>query len=73
VLQLALRRHHGQTPTEYLRGIRLRRVRAQLLDATPTTTTVRSVAEEWGFAHLGRFAASYAGVFGELPSETLRS
>ncbi|MBM7412908.1 AraC-like DNA-binding protein [Clavibacter michiganensis] len=73
VLQLALRRHHGQTPTEYLRGIRLRRVRAQLLDATPTTTTVRSVAEQWGFAHLGRFAASYAGVFGELPSETLRS
>lgn len=73
VLQLALRRHHDQTPTEYLRGIRLRRVRAQLLDATPATTTVRSVAEEWGFAHLGRFAASYAGVFGELPSETLRS
>jgi AraC-like DNA-binding protein len=73
VLQLALRRHHGQTPTEYLRGIRLRRVRAQLLDGTPTTTTVRSVAEQWGFAHLGRFAASYASVFGELPSETLRS
>jgi AraC-like DNA-binding protein len=73
VLQLALRRHHGQTPTEYLRGIRLRRVRAELVDATPTTTTVRSVAEQWGFAHLGRFAASYAGVFGELPSETLRS
>lgn len=73
VLQLALRRHHDQTPTEYLRGIRLRRVRAQLLDATPSTTTVRSVAEQWGFAHLGRFAASYAGVFGELPSETLRS
>ncbi|RIJ03737.1 AraC family transcriptional regulator, partial [Clavibacter nebraskensis] len=73
VLQLALRRHHGQTPTEYLRGIRLRRVRAQLVDATPATTTVRAVAEEWGFAHLGRFAASYAGAFGELPSETLRS
>ncbi|RIJ57622.1 AraC family transcriptional regulator, partial [Clavibacter lycopersici] len=73
VLQLALRRHHGQTPTEYLRGIRLRRVRAQLLDAMPTTTTVRSVAEEWGFAHLGRFAASYAEAFGELPSVTLRS
>jgi AraC-like DNA-binding protein len=73
VLQLALRRHHGQTPTEYLRGIRLRRVRAELREATPTTTTVRSVAERWGFAHLGRFAASFAGAFGELPSETLRS
>ncbi|WP_440696553.1 helix-turn-helix domain-containing protein [Clavibacter nebraskensis] len=73
VLQLALRRHHGQTPTEYLRGIRLRRVRAELRDATPATTTVRSVAERWGFAHLGRFAASFAGAFGELPSETLRS
>jgi AraC-like DNA-binding protein len=73
VLQLALRRHHGQTPTEYLRGIRLRRVRAQLRDAEPTATTVRSIAERWGFAHLGRFAATYAQAFGELPSETLRS
>jgi AraC-like DNA-binding protein len=72
VLQLALRRHHGQTPTEYLRSIRLRRVRAQLRDAEPSTTTVRSIAEAWGFAHLGRFAASYAQAFGELPSETLR-
>lgn len=72
VLQLAVRRHEDTTPSALLRGIRLDRVRAELRDATPATTTVRAVAEQWGFGHLGRFAASYAERFGELPSVTLR-
>ncbi|RIJ12922.1 AraC family transcriptional regulator, partial [Clavibacter michiganensis subsp. insidiosus] len=72
VLQLAVRRHEDTTPSALLRGIRLDRVRAELRDASPTTTTVRAVAEQWGFGHLGRFAASYSERFGELPSATLR-
>ncbi|WP_043675385.1 helix-turn-helix transcriptional regulator [Clavibacter michiganensis] len=72
VLQLAVRRHEDTTPSALLRGIRLERVRAELRDASPTTTTVRAVAEQWGFGHLGRFAASYEERFGELPSATLR-
>jgi len=72
VLQLAVRRYEDTTPSALLRGIRLDRVRAELRDASPTTTTVRAVAEQWGFGHLGRFAASYAERFGELPSATLR-
>lgn len=73
VLQLAVRRYEDTTPSALLRGIRLDRVRAELRESSPSTTTVRAVAEEWGFGHLGRFAASYAERFGELPSTTLRS
>ncbi|WP_445443075.1 helix-turn-helix domain-containing protein [Clavibacter sp. km1a] len=72
VLQLAVRRYEDTTPSALLRGIRLDRVRAELIEATPSSTTVRAVAEQWGFGHLGRFAASYAERFGELPSATLR-
>jgi len=71
VLQLAVRRYEDTTPSALLRGIRLDRVRAELRDASPATTTVRAVAEQWGFGHLGRFAGSYAERFGEYPSETL--
>jgi AraC-like DNA-binding protein len=72
VLQLAVRRYEDTTPSALLRTIRLDRVRSELRAASPTTTTVRAVAEQWGFGHLGRFAASYAERFGELPSATLR-
>ena len=36
----------------------------------PSTTRVTDVANEWGFWHLGQFAADYRRHFGELPSET---
>ena len=46
-------------------------MRQHLLVARPTET-VTSVAFDWGFSHLGRFAALYKACFGEQPSETLR-
>jgi AraC-like DNA-binding protein len=72
VLQLAVRRYEDTTPSALLRTIRLDRVHGELRAASPAATTVRAVAERWGFGHLGRFAASYAERFGELPSTTLR-
>jgi AraC-like DNA-binding protein len=59
------------TPTEYLRGIRLDHVRAELAALTPAETTVSAVARRWGFAHAGRFAGSYLRRFGEYPAATL--
>lgn len=35
-------------------------------------SSVTSIALDWGFDHLGRFAASYKKRFGETPRETLK-
>jgi AraC-like DNA-binding protein len=71
-LQQAFQRQLGETPTEYLRSIRLDRVRAELLNLAPNDTTVAQVAARWGFSHAGRFSAAYARRFGEYPSVTLQ-
>ncbi|MFH0130541.1 AraC family transcriptional regulator [Variovorax sp. VaC1] len=67
-LQLAFRQHAGQGPMEFLRELRLDRVRAEL-QASPGAG-VREVAQKYGFLHLGHFAAQYRVRFGERPSET---
>jgi AraC-like DNA-binding protein len=71
-LQEGFRRHLGTTPNGYLRGVRLDRIRDELLHADPGRTNVAHVARHWGFAHAGRFSAAYAERFGEYPSATLR-
>jgi AraC-like DNA-binding protein len=58
------------SPIAELRDLRLERVRDQLIAARPGTR-VSDVAKQWGFRHLGRFAACYRERFGESPSETL--
>jgi len=70
-LQQTFSRHLGTTPTEYLRAIRLDHVRAELLPARTGGLSIADVAARWGFAHAGRFSASYAARFGEHPRETL--
>lgn len=72
-LQAAFRRHLDTTPMSYLRRVRLARVRHQLQVADPATATVTAIASRWGFTSASRFTAYYRAVYGELPSETLRS
>lgn len=69
-LSAAFREYRGCTPMAALREQRLQGVRGELLVAGPGTT-VRAVAEMWGYANLGLFAANYKKRFGELPSATL--
>lgn len=71
-LQELVRRETGSTPSRILQDARLRRAHTLLRRADPSAETVTAVAERCGFAHLGRFAASYRSRFGESPSETLR-
>jgi AraC-like DNA-binding protein len=70
-LQQAFSRHLDTTPSEYLRAVRLDRVREELVEGSADTVTVAEVAQRWAFAHLGRFSASYVHRFGEYPRETL--
>lgn len=71
-LQSAFRRAYDMTPMQYLRRLRLRLAREELLASTDPRLSVRDVAYRWGFAHPGRFAQQYAAAFGEHPSTTLR-
>jgi len=73
-LQAAFRQHAGMGPMDFLRQLRLDRVRAELQAAkgpgAAAGSGVRDVAQKYGFLHLGHFAAQYRSRFGELPSET---
>jgi AraC-like DNA-binding protein len=73
-LQAAFRRHLDTTPMAHLRRIRLARAHRDLLAADPVHgATVGAIARQWGFGHLGRFAASYRDAYGTSPAETLRT
>ena len=70
-LQHGFRVQVGMSPMAYLRRVRLSRVHDQL--SRGNSATVAEAAHRWGFTHLGRFAASYASVYGVPPSVTLHA
>lgn len=69
-LQLAFLEVRAMGPRDVLMQMRLERARERLLSAGPSET-VTTIALDCGFAHLGRFPATYCKAFGELPAETL--
>ncbi|WP_455223051.1 helix-turn-helix domain-containing protein [Kaarinaea lacus] len=62
----------GMSAGAYLKTFRLNQVRSELKSCSTTNIRVQDVAFEWGFSHMGQFAADYKLLFGESPSETLR-
>jgi AraC-like DNA-binding protein len=64
------RRFRGATPMRYLRDARLDKAHEALRRAEPEES-IMSIAGNWGFSHMGRFAGAYRRRFGESPSETL--
>ncbi|WP_083889339.1 AraC family transcriptional regulator [Nocardia pneumoniae] len=73
-LQHDFRRHYDTTPLGYLRRVRLERAHEDLTASEPGAgPTVAAIAERWGFAHPGRFAAAYTARYGRSPSYTLRT
>lgn len=71
-LQYMFRQRLDCTPMDYLRKVRLHRAHHDLLRATRESTTVTQIANRWGFAHIGRFAAYYREIYGRSPHDTLR-
>jgi len=61
----------GTTPLGWVRRMRLAQARQRLLRSAGNAT-VTDVAVATGFNQLGRFAAQYRKVFGELPSATIQ-
>ena len=72
-LYRAFREEVGTPPARYLKRHRMTKARFDLLSADPGETTVTDVAVSWGFWELGRFAVEYRSLFGETPSQTLRT
>ena len=71
-LRRGFQERFGVSPKTYLLAQRLIGARRALRSATQRTL-VTDVANNWGFWHMGQFAADYRRQFGELPSETRRS
>jgi AraC family ethanolamine operon transcriptional activator len=71
-LEYAFDERFGLTPKAFLLAFRLNMVRKELRAADPSTTKIVEIANDYGFWHMGRFAAHYQRLFQELPSTTLR-
>jgi AraC family ethanolamine operon transcriptional activator len=71
-LHEAFREHLGTTPKAYVKVLRLNAARRDLLEGGDTKR-VTDAALDWGFVHFGWFARDYRRLFGETPSQTLRS
>ncbi len=67
----AFQKYRDYTPMQFLRSVRLDRVRERLL-LSQTNVSVSNVAIEYGFTHLGRFSLAYKRRYGESPSDTVR-
>jgi AraC family ethanolamine operon transcriptional activator len=72
-LQYSFNEVLGQNPVRFLRALRLNGVRRDLKAARRQGASIQDVAARWGFWHLGHFVTDYKRMFGELPSDTLRS
>jgi AraC-like DNA-binding protein len=62
----------GRSPVNYARLRRLNLVRSVLLRSDPATSSIATIARDYGFSEPGRFATTYRTLFGEAPSTTLR-
>jgi AraC-like DNA-binding protein len=62
----------GVSPSGYLRLHRMQQVHRALRSGNPDAASVAEVARRYGVRDLGRFAANYRALFGELPFATLR-
>ena len=72
-LQYAFKEYFGISPKSYLKAYSLNNVHNALRRADPNKDKVVEIAYQFGFWHMGQFAADYKSMFGKLPSETLSS
>jgi AraC family ethanolamine operon transcriptional activator len=70
-LQQSFIQFMGTTPRNWVRLRRLNAARRDLLQASPSQTTVAEIAMRWSFWHLGRFSDAYQALFSEQSKHTL--
>jgi AraC-like DNA-binding protein len=72
-LEVMFQESLGIGPMKFLRHQRLHRVRRALQATSPLPGAIKKAALDCGFWHMGHFGQEYRALFGENPSETLRS
>jgi AraC-like DNA-binding protein len=60
----------NDTPQNYVRRLRLHRIRQDLASDAERACTIALVATQWGMSELGRMSGWYRELFGEQPRET---
>lgn len=71
-LNYAFQHALGVSAAEYLRVLRMNRVRETLLAAGSVNAAgISAIATHWGFSHPSQFARQYRQLFGERPSDTV--
>jgi AraC-like DNA-binding protein len=63
----------GDTPADYIRRLRLHRIRRDLIHDAVSGRAIREVAAAWGMGEPGRMAGQYCDLFGEYPHDTVRT
>ena len=71
-LRTAFNEYYGIGPCRYLQLRQIHQVHCALKAADPEEESVTDILLQSGQWELGRFAARYRQIYGELPSETLR-
>jgi len=69
-LAYAFNEHAGLSPMRYLKVYRLNNLRDDLR-RSPRDARVSSIANVWGFWHMGKLAVDYRALFGVTPSTDL--
>lgn len=72
-LQISFKALFGFTPQYFLRQMKLNLVYHDLKEADARHEKVSRVAQKWGFSHMGHFSNYYTELFGENPSQTLKT
>jgi AraC-like DNA-binding protein len=72
LLRECCKEHLGMGPASYRRLRAMQQVHRALRNGNLYRASVSEVARRHGFHSLGRFATNYRGLYGELPSVTLR-
>ena len=70
-LQYAFKEKYQVTPKEYIKAVKLNKVREELVH-DGDKSKISAIAAKYGFWHMGQFAADYKNWFGELPKETVK-
>lgn len=71
-LRQGFQQFKGLSPLQFLCQIRLNGVH-KTLSSNVDHCSISEIARQWGFTHMGRFAALYREAFGQSPSETVQS